>query len=185
MNRLCVNRLVIISAMSLFSFLFGSCSKLASVDSPLQNNTSAKADAEELIGSLMPFAKQMLEQHREFFPFAGKMALDGKITHEGAFNGSEHPPSQELINILRQAHQREARAQKLRACAIIYDIRTIPPGHTEKQDAIAAAVDHISGYSAVVVYPYAFDANGQLRVEAPFAIAGANDIFPSAPKTNP
>ncbi len=133
----------------------------------------------------MPFAEQMLQQHREFFPFGGRMALDGKITLEGAYNGTEQPPSQELIDLLRQAHQRDATSQTLCACATIYDIRTVPPGRTEKQDAIAAAIDHVSGYSAVVIFPYSFDTAQKLRVESPFAVEGAHDVFPSSQKTKP
>ena len=166
--------------MGLFSFLFGSCTKpkeAAPASPPSRNDTEAKADGEKLLDTLLPFAKQMLQQYREFFPFGGRMAPDGVVSHEGAWNGTEHPPSQELIALLRQAHQKDAAAKKLRACATVYDIRTIPPGRTEKQDAIAAAIDHVSGYSVVVIYPYKFDAAQKLQVEAPFVVKGAQDIF--------
>lgn len=143
----------------------------------LHTDAQAKADADTLLASLMPFAQHMLEKDREFFPFGGCMAPDGTITHEGAYNGSEHPPSKELIDILRQSHRTAARAKNLRACAIVYDIRTIPPGRTETQDAVAAAIDHVSGYSVIVIFPYSFDAEQELQVEAPFAIEGARDIF--------
>jgi len=144
---------------------------------PARKDAEAKADGEKLLDSLLPFAEQMLQQHGEFFPFGGRMALDGAIIHEGAYNGTEQPPSQELIDLLRQAHQRDAAARTLRACAAIYDIRTVPRDRTEKQDAIAAAIDHVSGYSAVIIFPYSFDAAQKLRVESPFAVEGAHDIF--------
>ena len=131
----------------------------------------------------MPFAKKMLQEHREFFPFGGQMAPDGTIGHHAAYDGREQPPSQAMIDLLRQAHQAEARAQKIRACATVYDIRTIPPGRTQKQDAIAATIDHVSGYSVVVIFPYTFDAQKNLQVESPFAIEGAHDIFPRPPQS--
>lgn len=172
--------------MGLFSFIFGSCSKPAApTPPPARKDAAAKADGEKLLDTLLPFAEQMLQQHREFFPFGGHMTPDGTVTHEGAYNGTEHPPSQELIDLLLQAHQRDAAAQKLRACATIYDIRTIPPGRTEKQDAIAATIDHVLGYSAVVIFPYSFDASQKLRVESPFAVEGAHDIFPRPQKSEP
>jgi len=169
--------------MGLFSFLFGACSKQQPTSPPPSSNTAAKADAEKLLDSLMPFAKQMLQNHHEFFPFGGHMASDGTVGQEGAYNGQEQPPSQELISILKQAHQRDARDKKIRACATIYDIRTIPPGRTQKQDAIAAAVDHVSGYSVVVIFPYTFDAQKNLQVEPPFAMEGAHEIFPRSPQS--
>jgi hypothetical protein len=141
------------------------------------NTTHARADAEILLDALMPLPEQLLQRHREFFPFGGRMAPDGTITHAGAYDGREQPPSQALIDLLREAHQQEARAQNLRACATISDIRTVPPGRSEKQDAIAAYIDHASGYSAVVIFPYTFDAQQKLQIEAPFAVEGAYEIF--------
>jgi hypothetical protein len=178
-----VKKILFIIAMGLFSFLLGACSKQQPTSSPPSDNANAKADAEKLLDSLMPFAKQMLQNHHEFFPFGGHMASDGTVGHEGAYNGQEQPPSQELIGILKQAHQRDARDSKIRACATIYDIRTIPPGRTQKQDAIAAAIDHVSGYSVVVIFPYTFDAQKNLQVESPFAMEGAHDIFPRPPQS--
>lgn len=174
-----MNRVYLAITMGILSFLFGSCSKQeqpAAKTTP-PNNAKAKADAEQLLGSLLPFAEKMLQEHHEFFPYGGHMEKDGKIVHDGAYDGTEHPPSQTLIDLLQQAFQQSARTQKLRTCAIVYDIRTIPPGRTEKQDAIAAAVDHVSGYSVVVIYPYTFDAQKKLQVEAPFATEGEYKIF--------
>ena len=97
--------------MGLFSFLFGSCSKPQPASAPPSAQRSVargKGDGEKLLDSLLPFAEKMLKEHREFFPFGGHMTLDGEITHEGAYNGSEHPPSQELIDLLRAAHRRDA-----------------------------------------------------------------------------
>jgi hypothetical protein len=139
---------------------------------------AGKADGELLMESLLPFAEEMLRKHREFFPFGGSMKHDGEIVHEGAYNGTEQPPSQELIHMLRQAHQQAAREQRLRACVTIYDIRTVPPGRSVNQDAIAAAIDHIGGYSGVVIFPYSFDSSGDLCIEAPFAVQGDRAIFP-------
>ena len=139
---------------------------------------AGKADGELLLDSLLPFAEKMLREHREFLPFGGSMKHDGKIIHEGAYNGSEQPPSQELIDLLRKAHQQAAQEKRLRACATIYDIRTIPPGLSEKQDAIAVEIDHFGGYSGVVIFPYKFDDTEELSIEPPFAVQGDRAIFP-------
>jgi len=164
--------------MGILSFLFGSCSKQEQPTAKTTpSNAKAKADAEELLGSLLPFAEKMLQEHHEFFPFGGHMETDGKIVHDGAYDGTEHPPSQALIDLLQKAFQQSASSNKLLTCAIVYDIRTIPPGRTEKQDAIAAAVDHASGYSVVVIYPYTFDAQKKLQVGASFATEGEYKIF--------
>ncbi len=145
----------------------------------------AKADAQELLDVLLPFAKQMLQQHREFFPFGGRMVQDGTIAHVGATDGTEHPPSQPLIQLMQDAFREEARTTNLRTCGILYDVRIVPPGRNDKQDAIAAALDHVSGYSVVVFFPYRFDESGELHVESPFASEGEYSIFGRPEITSP
>ncbi|MEM1085370.1 MAG: hypothetical protein AAGI48_14755 [Verrucomicrobiota bacterium] len=138
---------------------------------------TAKEDAQALVDEFMPFAEEMLAKHREFFPFGGRMSVEGEITHEGASDGIEQPPSQTLIDLLRQAHKQQAAEKEIRAACIVYDIRTIPPGKSEKQDAIAFELDHRDEYSVVVVFPYSFAGDGELQIEAPFASKGDGTVF--------
>ncbi len=165
--------------MGFLSSIFGSRGTPKPAPSQSVDTAAGKADGEALADALIPFAEQMLREHQEFFPFGGSMTPNGEIVHEGSHTGSEQPPSQDLIDLLRKAHQKEASEKKIRACAIVYDIRTVPLGRTEKQDAIALAVDHHGGYSAVIIFPYSFTADGELAIEAPFAIKGDREIFPA------
>ena len=120
-----------------------------------------KNELEQLLSAAVPFAEQMLTKHGEFFPYGSSMNGDGKISAVEGYTGSEHPKSTELIDQLRAGFRREAEAGKLRACALVYDIRTVPPGKTEKTDAIAVELDHRGGMSIVVVYPYVFSAGNK------------------------
>ena len=138
-----------------------------------------KSDVQELVSCLLPFAENMLREHKEFLPFGAHTKLDGTIVWEGASDGREQPPSQALLDILHGAHKRMALAQEIVACATIYDVRATPPGRSEKQDAIAAALDHVRGYSGVVMFPYYFDSQDELCVESPFAMVGDAAIFPA------
>lgn len=139
--------------------------------------TPGKADAQELLDDLLPLAKKMLREHREFYPYGGRMSHEGKITHEGASDGTDRPLSQPLIDLLTKAHLQEAERKTSKAVAIIYDVRVLPPGATDKQDAIAVALDHAAGYSVVVYFPYRFSRDGDLLLEAPFANEGDYRIF--------
>jgi hypothetical protein len=75
----------------------------------------------------------------------------------------------------------ETESREIKTCASVYDVRTIPPGRTDKQDTIAVALDHQSGYSVMVYFPYYFDSKGQLCVEAPFASKGEGTVFANGP----
>jgi hypothetical protein len=150
-----------------------------------QNLVEAKADVQRLVDAALPFAEQMLTQYQEFHPFGAHIGADGKIGDDGAYDGDEHPNPADLIELFERSFREDATHKGLRACVILYDVRVVPPGKKEKQDAIAAAVDHRAGLSLVVIYPYRFDANRQLQIEAPFTMKGAGRIFPKAPSLAP
>jgi hypothetical protein len=131
--------------LAFFCFLAGTL--LAQSD-----QQSQKRDLEQLLSAAVPFAKQMLIKYGEFFPYSSSMNSDGKISAVGGYTGSERPKSTEVIDLLRAVFRREAEVGKIRACAVVYDIRTVPPGKTQKTDAIAVELDHRAGMSIVVVY---------------------------------
>jgi len=142
--------------------------------------TQRVRDLDALLDSLLPFAEKMLAVHQEFLPFGGRVELDGEIVWEGAQNEDEMPLSADLIAILHDKHRELALDRQIRACAVVYDIRVIPPGRSEKQDAICAAVDHAVGYSASIIYPYAFTLAGELAIEHGYQVEGRTSIFPRA-----
>jgi hypothetical protein len=137
----------------------------------------AKADCEALLAEFRPFAEKMLREHGEFLPFGGRMKPDGVIVWEGASNGEEHPRSMDLIEILKSAHRKLALRDEIRAAAIVYDVRIVPPECITKQDAIAVELDHRLGYSSVVFYPYTLSDDFRLALEPPFARRGENETF--------
>jgi hypothetical protein len=136
-----------------------------------------KPDAEALLAQFLPFAEKMLREHGEFLPFGGRMNPDGEIVWEGASNGQERPLSQDLITLLRNGHAKLAVSGLIKASAIVYDVRIVPPGCVSKQDAIAVELDHEHGYSAIVYYPYRLDSAAVLHVEPPFTHQGQNFTF--------
>ena len=138
--------------------------------------SDAKSEVESLMNSALPFAEKMLAEHGEFFPFGEAMKPNGEIVSIGAQGESEQPPSQELIDILKNAFRAAAASGEYKATAIIYDIRTIPPGESEKTDAIAVALDHVDDYSVVVIFPYSINGTS-VTVSAPFAQRGDGEIF--------
>ena len=136
-----------------------------------------KEECEALMNALVPFAEQMLSKHREFYPFGGTMSVDGKIAQSASYTGEEHPPSQRLIDLLEKGFRDGAKRHLYKATAIVIDVRTIPPGKKEKQDAVEVRLDHVSGYSVKMLFPYAFSPKGNLEFAPPFAALGDGRIF--------
>jgi hypothetical protein len=157
----------------------GSCSEESetSATEMATRRSDAKSDCERLLSALMPFAEQMLSRHGEFFPFGGTMSTTGKIAQSAAWTGEERPPSQALIDQLRDGFRAAAKRGEIRATAILYDTLVMPPGKTTKQDAVTVALDHRDDYSVVIVFPYSRTADGTVQLDPPFASQGSDDVF--------
>jgi hypothetical protein len=137
----------------------------------------AHPDLDQLLNALLPFAQQMLAKHGEFFPFGSSMTTAGEVVPHGAYDGDEQPPSQQLIDLLTQAFRQQAASGQIRAAAICYDIRTIPPGQSEKTDAICVSVEHQNGEAADVCLPYKKGWFGNISHGEIFGAARKREFF--------
>ncbi|MGB7156763.1 MAG: hypothetical protein WBD40_01775 [Tepidisphaeraceae bacterium] len=137
----------------------------------------ARPDLEELMNTLIAFAQQMLAKAGEFYPFGASMRPDGQLAQNGAYTGSEHPPSQELIGLLTAGFQREAAAGNLRAAGICFDVRVVPPGATEKSDAICVQLEHADGEAIEIYVPYKKGWFGKVKYAELFASKGQPAFF--------
>jgi hypothetical protein len=137
----------------------------------------AHPDLEELLNFLVPFAQQMLAKHGEFFPFAATMGVDGKIAPAAAHTGSEQPPSQEVIDLLLAGFRRQAARGEIRAAGLCVDVRTVPPGETEKVDAICTRLEHREGDAVHVFLPYRKGWLGRVKYGELFAGRGERVVF--------
>jgi hypothetical protein len=68
-----------------------------------------KDEATDLMNMLVPFAEKMLREHGEFYPYGGVMMADGSMKHFAASDGTEHPSSKELIDLLVATFREDGR----------------------------------------------------------------------------
>jgi hypothetical protein len=139
---------------------------------------TAKEEAQRLVDESLPFAEELLTKYGEFFPFGRVIEVGGAVGHHAGYPGGEQPPSSEVIDVLQKAWRQMAADGSIRATALTYDIRTIPPGRSEKQDAVCIAIDHRDSYSVRVIFPYRI-VDGVPDIESPFAVEGSYAIFGS------
>jgi hypothetical protein len=143
-----------------------------------QSVVDAKAESETLMNEAMPLVEKMLKQHGEFYPFGYVMKSSGEVALVAGYDGTERPKSQAVIDLLTAGFKRDAALGKVKATALVYNIRVVPPGASEKSDAVEIALDHRDNYSVVVVFPYVLR-NKELAIGAPFAQKGDSRIFES------
>jgi hypothetical protein len=137
---------------------------------------SAKADCEELMNVVLPFAEQMLGKHGEFLPFGGAMCPSGEIVWIAGHDGREHPPSIDIIRLIKEAFVQGAAQETYKATAIVYDVRIALSGDGVQSDAISVSLNHRDAYSVIVMFPYALRGTEVLIGEA-IAQAGEADVF--------
>ena|SRR2546427_8217713 len=137
----------------------------------------AHPDLDQLLNALIPFAQQMLARHGEFYPFGSTMTTAGEVVAQSAYDGNEHPASERIIDLMKQAFRQLAAAGRIRAAGICYDSRTIPPGQTEKTDAICVSVEHQSGEGVNCVVPYKKGWFGRIQYGELFASKRTPEFF--------
>jgi hypothetical protein len=143
-----------------------------------QSVADAKTESETLMNEAIPFAEKMLRKHGEFYPYGYVMKPSGEIALVAGYDGTDRPKSQVIIDLLVDGFKQDAAAGKVKATALVYDILVVPPGATEKSDAIAVALDHRNNYSVVVIFPYVLR-RGEPVIGTPFAEKGESRIFAS------
>jgi hypothetical protein len=135
-------------------------------------------EATDVMNMLVPFAEKMLREYGEFYPFGGVMLADGSMAQFGADDGNERPKSKDLVDLLLAGFREGAHQGKFKVTGIVYDVMTLPPGASEKTDAIAVRLDHEAGYSVVVMIPYRL-ADGLVMKGTIFAVKGDGSVFPA------
>jgi hypothetical protein len=137
----------------------------------------AHPDLEELLNALLPFAQEMLAKNGEFYPFGASIDSKGEVSAQAADPGEENPDSQEVIAMLVAGMREEAKRGEIRAAGICYDARVVPPGKTDKTDAIACRLEHASGEAVVTFVPYRKAILGRYKYDDLFASEGEQAIF--------
>ena len=108
---------------------------------------------DDVLDALLPFAHQLLDKHGEFFPFGAAMGRDGKIGMVAGDTGTEHPPSDEVMELIREAMRRDR--DKYVAVGLCYDVRVRTSAAAAPSDAICVSLEHRDGMAVDVVEPYA------------------------------
>jgi len=137
----------------------------------------AHPDLDTVLNALLPFAQQMLDKHGEFHPFGASMTVSGDVSLTAGMPESETADSAIVIEMLTSAFRQQARNELIRATGICFDSRVVPPGASEKVDAICSRLEHLNGETAEVFLPYTKGWLGRLKYGNLFASKGDAQIF--------
>jgi hypothetical protein len=143
--------------------------------------SESDVDTDNLLNAIMPMVIQGLEKYGDFAPVGLAMKADGNITMVLASSdkGPGPPTTSGLMDVINAGFTKEARSGRYRSTALAYEAMVTPPGNDQKVDAIAIALDHRDGYSAVVYFPYRLEGTSVIVDEdGALAEEGKKAIFP-------
>ena len=126
----------------------------------------------------------LLADQGALLPIGAIMLSNGEIRHVGAqIEGEEYPGAQPLIELLTETFRKEATAGKLRAAAMAYDVLTVPPGKSLKQDAVCCSLEHCLGEAVDVFRPYVRAGDGTFQFDEVFIAQRTPKFFTQLPRT--
>jgi len=139
----------------------------------------AHPDLDDLLDPLIRFAQKSLKKHGEFHPFGASMKSDGEIALIAGMP-AEGGGATQAIELLLRGLTADAKTETIRAGAVCYDGRVVPPGRSDKTNAISVSLEHNSGESVEVFLPYERGWFGRLKYGRLFAGPGGRRIFPDS-----
>jgi hypothetical protein len=138
--------------------------------------TMLQADFDALTNVLLPFAKEMLSKHKGYFPFGATISTEGTLERWMADPG-DNKESNAIVEVMVRAFHSQAKEGKVRATGMCMDVKTVPPGESEKVDAIRIHLEHSAGRAVEVIVPYGKGWFGSIKYRQPYLLSAACDIF--------
>lgn len=134
-----------------------------------------KRDAEALMNWVLDVAQRIVSELGDFHPFGAAMLPNKEIVHL-AYDGRDHPPAIEVIEMLLSGIREGPQDSDYIAGAIALSVLAVPPGWDTKTDAIAIEISHQSGYAVTVVFPYHLE-QGAVVIGEAFARPNERSVF--------
>ena len=115
---------------------------------------SPRDELDALLDRLFGFARQQIERHGEFFPFAAAIAADGELRAVATQMDEDHPLSTDVIDELYRVLTAMAASGAIRAAGVCADVVVTPPGTETKTDALGAELEHAADDPVRIFLPY-------------------------------
>lgn len=113
----------------------------------------------ELLTYCVNFAKMMLDNSGEFYPFGAVLKRDGKVGAVGGFDGHERPVPQNIYRLLEKGFIEGARDGSIIAAALATNVNIPPNYEAPLPDGIRVQLES-SDFSRFIYLPYRITKQG-------------------------
>ncbi len=135
----------------------------------------------DMVNHLMGFANEMLTKSGEFFPFAASVNSLGGVESIAAYTGDEHPPSQEVYDLLIRGLRSKVANGEAIAIGVATDVNIPAQFESPLPDGVRITLE-TEGNSRLIYYPYEPAKKGIFKKSPPkfaepFAVEVPPDLF--------
>lgn len=144
--------------------------------------TATPAQLQELLSYCTDFAKTMLNDAGDFYPFGAKLSLEGQVVAVGGHNGSERPLPQEIYQLLKGAFVSEAQNGSISGAALAANVNVPEQYASPSRDAIRVHLE-TPGFARFIYVPYEvakaglFKKKFSVTLHEPFAVEVSPGLF--------
>lgn len=123
----------------------------------------------ELLNYCIDFAKAMLSDSGDFYPFGATIDSSGQLKAVGGYDGKERPAPQDIYRLLGESFLSGAREGELSAVALAANVNIPPDFNPPVPDGLRVHLECV-GFSRFIYVPYAIERKGLFRksIEATF-----------------
>jgi hypothetical protein len=113
----------------------------------------------ELLTYCIDFAKVMLNDSGEFYPFGAVLGNDGKVKAVGGYDGNEHPNSQDIYRLLGEGFVTGARDGSIEAAALAANVNIPAEYSPPTPDGLRVHLES-TDFSRFIYVPYRISKQG-------------------------
>lgn len=138
----------------------------------------------EMFSYCMGFARTMLENAGDFYPFGATLAPDGVVAAIGGYNGEERPNPREIYKLLSDAFVAGALNGQFAGVALAANVNIPAQYSPTAPDGLRVQLES-SGYARYVYVPYRLKKEGIFKkkivveFDEPFSVDIAANFFVS------
>jgi hypothetical protein len=116
----------------------------------------------ELLNYCIDFAKTMLNDSGEFYPFGAAVGLDGQVKAVGGYDGKEHPNPQDIYRLLGESFTSNAQTGEICAVALAANVNIPKEYQSPVPDGLRVHLES-DGFSRLIYVPYELKRKGIFR----------------------
>lgn len=116
----------------------------------------------ELLSYCIDFAKAMLSDSGDFYPFGAAIAPSGQVKAVGGYDGKEHPAPHDIYRLLGESFLIGAREGELCAVALAANVNIPSEFNPPTSDGLRVHLECL-GFSRFIYVPYALERKGLFR----------------------